>query len=284
MKAIIVSDLHLRVDTPRCRKDEDFVETQKQQLQFIFKQCRKHKAPLIVVGDIFHTATVSDTLKTMFITAAKGTEVFAIAGQHDEPFHSWDNIHKSSFGVLWEAGILKPLKSVAYAHFGGTPDAKGHRILFLHQLVFRSTKDMPPNVDAITAPDLLKQYPDVKWIFCGDNHHGFHYEKNGRHVIMCGAFNRQAADMIDYQPVVYLVDLEKDFIEAINIPDDTTLVTDTYLRTEEEREERIEAFVEKIRDSKEITLDFAHNVHEAIKMNKKLSYLTKQTILEFIEE
>ena len=46
-------------------------------------------------------------------------------------------------------------------------------------------------------------------------------------------------------------------------------MTDEYLRNQEEREDRIEAFVEKLRTSEGVSLDFESNLREALISNRK---------------
>lgn len=49
MKAIITADWHLRSTVPRCRKNEDWVGTQKRLLQFIANESNKRKCPVFIV-------------------------------------------------------------------------------------------------------------------------------------------------------------------------------------------------------------------------------------------
>jgi hypothetical protein len=139
------------------------------------------------------------------------------------------------------------------------------KIMFMHTLVFNSEKDIPPNSGGISAGSLLDMFPKANWIFVGDNHHTFHYQKKGRHVLSPGCLNRQSSDLIDYQPVCYYIDTDEDIVEAIPIPDDSELVTDAYIQKENERESRITAFVEKIQNQCEVSLSFIDNLRETLK-------------------
>lgn len=273
MKFILCADLHLRPDRPRCRKDEDWVDTQLLQLNYIANTARLHKLPVVVCGDIFHKSQVPDYIKTMFLRAFDGVNIHILAGQHDLPYHSWDRVDSSSFGILWQMRGVININSIlslgSYAHFGQEIERnKNSNCLFIHELVFNSLKDIPPNVRAATARNLVEIYPGYKYIFCGDNHHGFITEVKGTTIIMAGCMNRQATNFRDYEPKIWIIDTEKNTIENEFIPDPLeNLVDDEVLKEYDNRKERIGAFVEQVKGAKSISLDFEENVKEAMKEN-----------------
>ena len=282
MKFILCADLHLRVDRPRCRKDEDWIETQRQQLFFIKKEAFNNNCPVLIAGDIFHTSQVPDILKTMFQTIFSGLEVYAIAGQHCLPWHSWGKVFSSSFGVLLTSGIIKEPK-FDFAHYNEQIVKNGSDILVIHDLIFESEKQIPPNVKAKTAKEVLNSNKSYKWILCGDQHHSFHFEEKGRHVIMAGCMNRQAADMKDYVPRIWLIDTDADLVTQIPIPDDVEMVDDEYLVKAEDRADRISAFIETIKGTKKISLDYIENIKTAMEENK-FTRLEKNILHELLEE
>lgn len=293
-KFIFAADLHLRKDKPICRKetDEEWMLLQKKQLEFIVKQCIKYYCPLLLGGDTFHHAKTSDEIKNIFINTMKhmpydlDRSVTGIAGQHDLPNHSWDNIDKSSYGVLSNTGILKEPDFCDFKHFGKERYEgiyfNNSEIMLIHELVFESEKKIPPNVKAKTADQILDEYPKSLWILCGDQHHGFHYEKDGRHVIMAGCMNRQASDFKDYEPCIWYIDtdVDRDNVIRIPVPDDPNMVSDDHIQAKNEKTDRIAAFVELIKDSKTVSLDFDVNVAKAIEANPDLS----QDVIDVIEE
>ena len=289
MKFILCADLHLRADRPRCRKDDDWILTQSKQLRFIADQARELGLPLIIAGDIFHTPQVSDMLKIIFQFTFSGVKIYAIAGQHDLPYHSWNKVMSSSFGVLISSDTITPpgFSGWDYANYDdeihSSDDFESDSdILIIHDLVFESEKQIPPNVKAKTAKELLNSNKSYKWIFCGDVHHGFHFEEKGRHVIMAGCMNRQAADMKDYTPRIWLIDTDIDEVVYIPIPDDIEMVDDEYLVKAEDRADRIASFVETIKGTKKISLDYMENVKSAMTSNN-FSIKEEQIILELLE-
>ena len=277
MKLIVTADWHIRATRPRCRIDEDWIQTQQKALNQIVQISNKKRAPVFVVGDLFHSN--SDTsfqcIQMVQQMADQLGELYILCGNHDLPYHSSENIEKSAIGVLLGSNnihsIAKYMDELDEFGFSAANfdqrDNKDAEIVFKHILVFPDVKSLPPNVDAITAKELLSEFPKAKWIFTGDYHHNFHYEKNGRHVINPGCLLRQASDMKDYQCGVYYVDTDKEIVEFIPIIDSEEFVDDSYIIKQEERETRIENFVDKLKDTKSVSLDFINNVENAMLEN-----------------
>ncbi len=287
MRAIITADWHLRKDLPRCRIDEDFWETQKKVVLFIVDQAFEKGLTLYIVGDIFDRSVVQEEIKTWLMKTLP-IDTKMLAGQHDLPYHQWNNVDRSSFGILISKfGIILEAGNQS-APFGldkkpewSNPKAK---IVFTHQLTFPTKKDqIIINGEPIgkCAQDLLDEYPEAHWIFTGDYHKHFHYENKGRHVVNPGCITRQASDFIDYKPIVYFVDTEKGIVEIIELPDTEDMVTDQYIKDEKARNERIESFITTIQDSGEVSLNFIDNLRDKAKGLKEGS---QEVLMEIIEE
>lgn len=283
MRGIITADWHLRATRPRCRIDDDWMGTQRNALAQIKKISVKKDAPVFVVGDLFHSNsdTSFECIQLVQCLADELGELYILAGNHDLPYHSSENIDKSAIGVLLNSqNVFMIADWFEKYHFNtgekilfsasnfDKRDYTYAKFVFKHILCFPDAKSMPPNVDAITAKELLDEFPNAEWIFTGDYHHNFHYEKNGRHVVNSGCLLRQASDFKDYQCGVYYVDTEKNIVEFIPIIDSGEFVDDSYILKQEERESRIESFVDKLKRTKNISLDFVDNVHKAIIANK----------------
>ena len=282
VKLIITADWHIRPDTPRCRKDEDWIDTQYSQMNFVANRANEYGCPVIIVGDLFHKPNVNDLLKNLFIQVFKEIRVFAIAGNHCLPYHSFDNLNNSSIGVLFQTKVVTYPYFAAFSNFGEKVVNRGSEVLFLHEPIFASEQDCPPDMKAKTALQVFDEYPEAKWIFCGDIHRGYHVKKQGRHLIMAGCLNRQASDYIDYEPVIWYVDTETETVERIPVPDDINMVTDEHIQEKNDRKDRISAFVSQVRNSKKVTLDFDNNVREALK-ESDLSEGAINTVKELME-
>jgi hypothetical protein len=243
--------------------------------------------PVCIVGDIFDRAVVSEEIKIIFLQFVDKVKkgVYVIAGNHCLPYHSWENVQRSSFGVILNSGKIHTLHELGMAaHFGNEITGIDNGIVFTHELVFERMVDVPPNVKAYCAQEMLDMYPKAKWIFTGDMHHNFHYEKKGRHVLNPGCINRQSADFINYQPIIYFVDTDLEQVIEECIPDNEKMVTDSYLREEEKREDRINAFIEGVKKSGHVSLSFVDNIEVALAKNKDLNAATVKMIHELVEE
>jgi hypothetical protein len=270
MKFIFTADIHIRPDRPKARLDENWFQTQKLQLEFISGIVSGRRCPLVICGDIFHKPVVPEIYKNLFVDIFRDQTLYVIPGQHEIPEHLWKNIDESSFGVMMRHSNFKLVDSLGRYEIYGDKNLQGADtgLYFFHKLIFPDEKSLPPTDKAMTASQLLKEYPNAKWIFCGDQHHGFHYEERGRHVVMAGCMNRQKSDMIDYDPKIWFIDTEKEIVESILIPDDRNMVTDSHIKEKKEREGRLSAFIETVKgSSRGMSLDFRDNVEKAIELN-----------------
>lgn len=287
MKFICTADWHIRATKPRCRIDSDWIQTQRQALAQIVKISRNKKAPVMVVGDLFHSNsdTSFECIQMVQQMADELGELYILAGNHDLPYHSSENLEKSAIGVLLNSNKVHLIKEfyegISASNFDEKDD-KNAEIVFKHTLVFPDAKSIPPNCDGTTAKELLEEFPKAEYIFTGDYHHNFHYEKNGRHVVNSGCLLRQASDFKDYQCGVYFVDTDNNICEFIPIIDQEQLIDDSYILQENEREERIDNFVQKLKETENVSLDFLANVESALQSNELESEL-KEVVQELLE-
>lgn len=293
MNFIVTADWHLRASRPRCRVDDDWYETQRKMVDQVRKIAFEKKCNVMIVGDIFNSNTdtsfqciqiVQDFAKKL---EEKSLSCYILAGNHDLLYHSSENIEKSAIGILFNSENIFSIQEldpegeeISAPNFDGKVENK--KYIFRHILCFPDLKSLPPNVDAITAKELLSETPKAEFVFTGDYHHNFHYEKNGKHVVNPGCLIRQASDMKDYQCGVYYIDTDKNIVDFIPIIDQEQFIDDSYILKQEEREQRIEDFVDKLKSTKNISLDFVDNVQKAVKSNKFESEM-KDLIFELLE-
>jgi len=267
MRLILTADWHLRSDVPICRKETEieWYGLQSSILQFIANMANKREAKLCIVGDIFHRAKSENKIVNMFLYSAFAKEgIYAIAGNHDLPEHSWNNMTDSSFGSLLLSERIKLLEEIGTANNFNQPFRGKGDILFTHQLILDDPAKLSKIKGAKTPQQMLDEFPAAKLICTGDGHGTIVYEKKGRLLINPGSITRQTSDQKDFKPCIFYIDTD-DFstLERIDLPD-TGEISDTHRKAIAEKEERISAFVEKIASSKNITMDFEHNVKNAI--------------------
>lgn len=271
MKFICTADWHIRATRPRCRIDNDWLETQKKALKQVLKISEDKGAPIIVVGDLFHSNsdTNFECINMVQKLADLAGGLYILAGNHDLPYHSSENIDKSAIGILLNSENVFKIEDYSDEFSASNFDEEDNfeaEIVFKHVLTIPED-DKPDFVNCETPETLLEKFPKAKWIFIGDYHHNFHYEKNGRHVVNSGCLLRQVADMKDYQCGVYFVDTDEEIVEFISIIDNEDLIDDSYILQENQRNERIESFVDKLRKTKGVSLDFLDNVYNEMKHN-----------------
>lgn len=280
MKMIITADWHLREDRPRCRKDEDWIKTQKKALEQVADICIKKNSDLFLVGDVFHKFSEFRMVVYIQKLAQKlkkdSLSLYYLCGNHDNLYHSSLNIDKSAIGLLKNSENCFYIKdyfekldcddsNYSSSNFD-EEDNYNAQIVFKHTLTIPE-EDKNPLIECETPESLVKKFPDAKYIFTGDYHKNFCKKIKNTYVINPGCLLRQASDMKDYQCGVYFVDTDKDIQEFIHITDNEELVDDSYILKENERDDRISNFVDKLKDTKNISLDFVSNVEESIRRN-----------------
>lgn len=289
-KGIITADWHLSQTKPRCRIDNDWIETQKKIVHQIFEYAEKFKADVFIVGDIFHSNsdTSFECIKIVQDFAKElekiGLKLYVIFGNHDLMYHSVENLDKSAVGILMNSENIyfagDYSDNVGAGHFNEKIENK--RIIFKHILCFKSKDELPPNVEAVTAQELLDEYDNAKYVFLGDNHHSFIYENKGKKVINPGCLIRRNSNFKDYDCKIVYVNENENIVEFIPIIDSEDLIDDSYILQENERNERIESFVDKLKKTKGISLDFIENVQNEMKHNKFETELV-QVVDELLE-
>jgi len=193
---------------------------------------QKHKCPVLYAGDIFDRwNTGPEVINFALANLPPG---WAIPGQHDLPNHNYDEIKRSAYWTLVEAGILtnlEPGKEVVLPTSGisgttvigwpwGFPPQPFSRkggsfsVALIH--AFAWTSDT--GYEGASTENLIGCYQkalvgyDVA-VF-GDNHKAFLIE--GGHgqpwIINCGALMRRKTDEQSYRPSVGLL-FESGFVE-----------------------------------------------------------------------
>jgi len=297
IKAIITADWHLRDSRPRCRIDEDWFSFQMLMLSKIKDIAIEYDCPVICVGDIFNSN--SDVSRELLISVAKWAEglpkgLFLLAGNHDLLQHSIENLNKSAIGELLQARGVHELQNaysskLVFAPHFGQEGYKEQPIVFEHILCFPDKKLIPMQKEGIMHPEaMLEKYKNAAYIFIGDYHRAFIYStidkttKHKRVVLNPGCLIRQAADLADYKPSVYFVDTENNKEKVIYLDDPNELVDDEYLIERDIKESRIAAFVEKIKSSEGITLDYVQNVLDRMEGNKVLKQAVKDLVIDLL--
>ena len=227
--AIACSDLHLSHRPPIARSEEkDWYGCMEEALGMLDLIAEENGVPILYAGDIFdHWDQPPELLSFAIQKLPAG---FSIPGQHDLPNHSYDNIERSAYWTLVEAGVLQdiyaetqvvhklPLTNPHVRVFGypwgfniepcEAPSKSYTNIALCHKYVWwdkSKFKDAPKEDRADMRADSREGYHTVVY---GDNHKGFllRFGEEGEPVIFnCGTFMRRKIDEVGYKPQVGLI-------------------------------------------------------------------------------
>lgn len=293
MKVLLTADWHIRGDRPRCRTDENWLESQREDIMAVGHVAREHHVAAVwILGDLFHQPRCATEAVNMILEELNKLRdvcpVRILPGNHDLPYHDFDNLHACSLGIVYNAGyemletdtgdeMASSFGELAchsgfrtlYATPFGREDMEGLRVFnndiwATHQLTFPSDKDRPVEGVGVTADDLLEAAPNVRVILTGDYHHGYIRNQGNRRVITPGCLNIQAADMVDYKPRVYLLDTDTLEAETVYLEGHRGDIVTDYLVTEKERDERMEKVLSVIGGAEGVSLSFPDNLEREI--------------------
>lgn len=275
MKILLTADWHIRGDRPRCRIDEDWIESQRQDIQAVVDIARREKVDEAwVLGDLFHQPRAATEAVNMVLVGLKDLRevcpVYILPGNHDLPYHDYGNLEQSSLGIVLKS--FPELRTreeprgltLAAAPFGLDPVDPHSDVWATHQLTFENDETKPPMAGGKIAQDLLDEAPGVHVVVTGDYHRGYVYTgEDGRRVITPGCLNIQAADMVDYKPRVYIWDTATDQVTPHYLPLNSVAIVTDYLAAEKARDERMDRCLEVATAAASVTLSFTDNLKAA---------------------
>lgn len=261
---VLTADYHLREDTPSCYTGL-FQEEQWYIHQFISDVAQS--TPVLHAGDLFHHWKPSPWLLSMAIKYLP-KNFYTVYGQHDIPQHNLELRHKSGIYTLENAGRIKVLNG---AHWGQVPEdnmvieCKGRKILVWHYLTY--TVKPFPGAEGGMAEGLLRKYPQFDLIVTGDNHVSFTVEYEGRRLVNPGNVVRQTAAQIDFKPSIWLWSAETNNVSQIYLPMRQGVITRDHIIVKEQRNKRLEAFIERLDSDWDANLSFKENLERFKQVN-----------------
>lgn len=221
--AILLADIHLSLKPPVWRSAEpDWLEAQKRPLLEVQTLKGKYGCPVIGAGDIFDRWNSPPELINFALTYLP--DMFSIPGQHDLPLHNYDDIRKSAFWTLVEAGrihnILPGCHNVKWIEndiilvgfpfgFEIEPLQKKEKgkiyLAVVHDYVWIRDCGYPGAPKENEIRNTRKEWVGYDVIQYGDNHRGFSVEYDSKMVYNCGTLMRRKSDEEDYHPGVGLL-------------------------------------------------------------------------------
>lgn len=292
MKIIATSDWHLHQMRPRMRTDEDWLGTQRVCLNSLARLAIEHHMPVFIAGDIFDTPTVSSAILNMalafVIHLQNEVGVTYISGNHDQPYHSYERINESSYGILKQ--VHKDVRGliVGRSDFCGPNDSDGVTVLahdifrdqecdivMAHTFAVRDEKDKPPMRDSVCAEELLAMYPNARIILVGDNHTPWSYRKGGRLVVNCGSLMRRTMDDLGHPTGFWVVDtqtLEAEHVspfDSIELSCIDTSYADS-MKAIKESKAQYDELIDALRNGMDSRYDFMESLEKYVYGNEKV--------------
>jgi len=302
--AIACSDLHLSAKAPIWRSAEnDWFKAMKRSLLELKKLSEEYQAPIICSGDLFDKWNSPPELINFALKNLP--HMFAIPGQHDLPLHRYEDMHRSAFGTLIEAGAITLVKpgipidissggKPVYVHgfpWGNNlkPVINAHEGVFniaiIHEYIWINGRSYPNAPKENKLAYKTGKFINDKWmnwdvVIFGDNHKGFKANIGKTSVFNCGGFMRRKADEIDYKPQIGLI-----YDDGEVVPWELDISKDKYIETmkkEESVEIDMSSFIEELKSMGDTAFDFSEAVKAFMIKNKTMKQV-KKIIIESME-
>lgn len=271
--AVFCSDIHLSHKPPIARSAEpDWYEAMARPLRELRDVAKQYDVPIICAGDIFDRWNSPPQLINFAIEQLPF--MYVIPGQHDLPNHSYDEIRRSAYWTLKEAGRIQNLIPYSTTKHEFVIEKHGlalhsfpwefevipyepdrsrsflHHIAVVHEYLWTEQFCYPnaPKEQRLSAKK--KQLKGYDAIVVGDNH--IHWIRGN--VCNCGTLMRRKSDEINHRPSIGL--LKEDYsIEQYFL--DTS--KDKFLEIEELLEVEttdLSEFIDELRTLGPDSLDF----------------------------
>lgn len=221
--AVLCSDLHLSDNPPPMRVSEKV--SWHEQMEFYLRQLRalsdKHGAVVLCAGDVFDYWKASPSLISFAIKNLP--HLYAIPGQHDLPLHNYNDIKKSAYWTLVEAGKITnltpnkthTLRNGVALHVTPFPwgfDVKrkqerqeGINVAMVHAYCWKKGCEYTGAHKKQNQKTWLRRLRGYDVALFGDNHKGFLVKHPKITILNNGGFMRRKTDEIEYTPSVGLL-------------------------------------------------------------------------------
>lgn len=304
MKLFCLSDLHVR-DTPPRSRVGNYYQQQFDKLEWCFELAKKQNCQYVLLpGDLYHTnrlsyKAISDLNDLLLHYNYEGIKSLAVAGNHDQRFHSSD-IANTPLNVLRSSGAITILNNEPYSrdniHFYGAswneliPEIQDEtviNILLIHKMVIKGEKIWDGQENCVQSNLLLRKHK-FDLIVSGDNHSSFTDFFMNKYLINAGSLMRMTSAQIDHQPTCGIYDTSTKNLETHNIPMlSTTEVFDLDKISKEKKwkQDNVNAseYVKELMDDSEsFNFDFVSNLKGYMDKNN-IQQGTRDIINECLE-
>ena len=307
MKLLLLSDLHLMWDRPRCRLDEDMARTCLGKMTFVLDYAAREGCAILQAGDFFDKPRSWHLLVAYMrlLDEYREVPVHCVFGQHDQYYRTREDTLLVALSIAGRVTILGK-NPVVYDVQGGRTDKlsygrKGYikqndrkvcvygcgygedeipevldrgkwvvNVFVAHRMVIRK-KIWPGQEDYELADRFLKKYDDFDLILLGDSHQKLVYaDEAERMVCNSGCLIRKDTTLLSHKPGFFVYDTEAKSMDWVDIPHEPPerCMSDKHLRDTEESNEMLQSFVSSVNgDEIETEGSFEANLDKFVKQH-----------------
>jgi hypothetical protein len=223
----VASDLQWNDQAPPARACEaDWLAVQGGYLEQLRALQEQHHCPILLAGDVVDSWRLKPQAISELIYYLRPLDVWSIPGNHDLPEHNYEQLHRSAYWTLVQAGVLKHLdpreREGGYYTLGrlrvfpfpyGFPlhplPVPKHDlavdVALAHAYVWVGTSHRPGAAPADSVPSRLPNLKGYDVAVFGDNHIPFLVRDKWLDVFNCGTLLRRHADELKLRPWVGLI-------------------------------------------------------------------------------
>ena len=168
-----LTDLHITSSTPSSRVD-DYADAIFKKVEFVFNEAASHGGIVVIGGDIFHTPTQPDFIKSRFIELCNmyPVDIYSIWGNHDLLYYNFDFADRCSLELLFKCGALKRL--------GEEPVDLGNGWRISGQTLLKGLPDVPDKTLVFSHCYFTQHFTDKLFLTEGE------VESSKAHAIFMG--------------------------------------------------------------------------------------------------
>jgi DNA repair exonuclease SbcCD nuclease subunit len=291
---LAVADIHLSHKAPVARSaEEDWYSAMARQLTELSQLAIEHRVPIVCAGDIFDKWNSPAELINFAIKYLP--KMYAIPGQHDLPQHSYEDIKKSAYWTLVEAGTITHFDKtidVAGTHpirlhgfpYGFSVNSIGKKhdliieIAIIHAYIWAKDKGHIGADENKRAKEWMKNLTRFDFAIFGDNHIPFTVKGEECTIVNCGGFYRRRSDEVKHKPSVvklysdgsterHYLDTKKD--KFIDVKEILSKIGDN----------EIEGFLDELNSLADASIDFRSAIEQSIE-KMKVTESVKRVILK----
>lgn len=285
--ALFISDTHFCHRPPIARSAEpDWYAAMRRQLEEITRLSRPNateQLPIILAGDVFDKWDQAPAELVNFLIREMPV-VYAVPGQHDLPYHDYDNLHRSPYWTLVEAGkiihidpkrpreITGRVPLMLHGFPFGFPLRScsdkfdiGFSIAVIHKMVWSKNTGHIGAKNENHVDAYAKDLRGYDFAVFGDNHTPFSCKlSHGCKVWNCGSFMRRRHDEREHKPSVGI--LHSDGVihrHHLDVSLDKFL-EDRQLRAIIRDGKSLEGFIDRLGQLSDAAISFQDAVHAAL--------------------